>query len=351
MAEARQALALLVDDARIPDAMNRREVKDLLRRHAAILAVSGPFARWTLRALGGRTKIVYAHHVGQTGPHLAAFEPGLTQMQLDDDLAMLGRHFEFAPLSEVLAADAPSPRLAVTFDDGYDLIAGGALEVLNAHGVTATTFVLTAMLDNRGLMWRNKLSAILALRPRERCVSAYNALMERTGSPGIAAASELLGAAVGWEVGRKDELADELWAACDMPPLSEFLDEHRPYFSARGLARWLADGHDVGLHTDTHPDCSRLDADGARAEIIDPARRLCAELERGSLALSYPFGSRCRPAQERLLDESGLFDCALGIRGFSPRGTDPLRLERASIERELRFSVYGKAFLGHPRSS
>ena len=38
-----------------------------------------------------------------------------------------------------------------------------------------------------------------------------------------------------WDMARKDELADALWAACDMPPLSEFLDEHRPYFTADGL--------------------------------------------------------------------------------------------------------------------
>ena len=275
-------------------------------------------------------------------------------MQLDDVLTTLGRHFEFAPLADVLAAnqagDGSSLRLAVTFDDGFDLIASGALDVLNAHGVKATTFVLTTMLDNRNLMWRNKLSAILTLRGEERAVSAYNALMQRTGSSRVGAGAELLAGAMRWDMARKDELTDELWAACDMPPQSEFLDEHRPYFTARGLARWLADGHAVGLHSATHPDCSRLDADGVRAELVDPARRLCAELERGSLALSYPFGRRCRPAQERLLAETGLFDCALGIRGFSPHGTDPLRLERASIETDARFSVYGKALLGYPRS-
>lgn len=295
---------------------------------------------------------MYAHHVGLVGPHLAAFGPALTPERLDDRLTTLGRHFEFAPLQEVLAdngADGSSRRLAVTFDDGFDLIEGGALDVLAAHGVKATTFVLTAMLDNRGLMWRNKLSAIGALRPAERCVRAYNALMERVGSPGIDDASQLLGAAWGWEMARKDELADELWAACDMPSLEEFLDEHRPYFTADGLARWRADGHAVGLHTATHPDCSRLDGDGVRAEILEPARRLHAELGGAALSLSYPFGRRCSSEHERLLAESGLFDCALGIRGFSPRGTDRLRLERASIEDDMRFSVYGKAFLAFPR--
>ena len=158
---------------------------------------------------------------------------------------MLGRDFEFAPLSEVLADNAAgggSRRLAVTFDDGFDLIAGGALDVLDAHGVKATSFVLTAMLDNRGLMWRNKLSAIQALRPAERYLAAYNAIADRAGLPHIGDATELLSSAMGWDMARKDELADLLWGACDMPPLSEFLDEHRPYFTADGLATWLARG-------------------------------------------------------------------------------------------------------------
>jgi peptidoglycan/xylan/chitin deacetylase (PgdA/CDA1 family) len=329
-------------------------VADPLRRQVAILALSRPFARRTLRALGRRTKIVYAHHVGPPAPHLAAFGPAFTPERLDEHLTTLGHHFEFAPLAEVLtdnAAGGASRRLAVTFDDGFDLIAGGALDVLDAHGVKATTFVLTATLGNRGLMWRNKLSAIQALRPAERAVSAYNALAQRTGVPPIGDASEFLGAAMEWDMARKDELADELWGACDMPPLGEFLDEHRPYFTADGLAQWRAGGHAVGLHSATHPDCSRLDDRGVLAEILEPAQRLCAELGQASVTFSYPFGRRCRPAQARLLAESGLLGCALGIRGCSPVGTDPLRLERASVESDMRFSVYGKAFLGYPHSS
>ena len=136
-----------------------------------------------------------------------------------------------------------------------------------------------------------------------------------------------------------------------MPPLAEYLDEHRPYMTAETAARWRADGHVIGLHTRTHPDCSRLDADGLRREILDPARSLCDELGCASVAFSYPFGRRCAPAHEPLLAESGLLDCALGISGLSPRGTDRLRLERASIEGDMRFSVYGKAFLGIPRTT
>jgi peptidoglycan/xylan/chitin deacetylase (PgdA/CDA1 family) len=323
---------------------------DSLRRHAGILALSPPLVRWTLRRLAGRTGIVYGHHVGTPAPHLAGVGGALTPEQLDERLSALGRHFEFAPLHEVLAEGAER-RLAVTFDDGFDLVASGALDVLNAHRVRATTFVLTGMRGNRGLMWRNKLSAILALRPPETCVRAYNALATRAGLPRIAGHAELMRAAMGWDMTRKDELADELWAACDMPPLSEYLDEHRPYLTAGAAARWLADGHTIGLHTRTHPDCSRLDAEGVRIEILEPARSLCAELGCASVAFSYPFGRRCAPAHEPLLEGSGLLDCALGIAGLSRRGTDRLRLERASLEGDMGFSVYGKALLGVPRGT
>jgi peptidoglycan/xylan/chitin deacetylase (PgdA/CDA1 family) len=95
-------------------------------------------------------------------------------------------------------------------------------------------------------------------------------------------------------------------------------------FTRETLARWVADGHAVGLHTHTHPDCARLDDDGVRAEIIEPARRLSAELGIASLAFSYPFGRRCSAAH-------------------------PFRLERAS-EGDMRFSVYSQALLGFPGS-
>jgi len=182
-----------------------------LRRPAAALALSGPVARLTRRALEGRTKIVYAHHVEPPAHHHAAFGPALTPEQLDDHLTTLGRHFEFASLPAVLEhntdGNGSSQMLAVTFDDGFDLVRSGALEVLNAHGVRATTFVLTAMLDNRGLMWRNKLSAIQTLRPEEAYVSANNRLMASVGCPGIRDATEFLSAAMRWDMGRKEELA------------------------------------------------------------------------------------------------------------------------------------------------
>ena len=321
-----------------------------IKRAIGSVALAPGVEARTRRSLRKRLNVVYLHYVGELRPYYADFYAGSSLEQLDADLTKLGRYFEFCSLRELVAGAhrADAPRLAITFDDGFDLIENGAADVLDRHGVRATAFVVTSVLDNRGLMWRNKLSAIRALAAASVYVPAYNALMERTGLPTIAAAAALMPASEAWPTPSKDELADELWRACGLPPIDEFLLAERPYFSWDGLREWIARGHEVGLHTHTHPFCSRLDAEGVEREIVEPARLLRRRLDLGFLAFSYPFGDRLDAASEREMHARGVFDCAFGIEGFARRGTAPFRLERACIEGELDYPVFGKALLGLP---
>jgi peptidoglycan/xylan/chitin deacetylase (PgdA/CDA1 family) len=332
-------------------------VKPLRRAVKASLggvALSRPLAPHARRALRGRVNVVYAHYVGGSVPYYADFYVGSTREQLASDLRRLRKYVDFAPLVDVVTdggepSESERPRLAVTFDDGFDMIGNGVADLLEAEGVRATTFVITATVGNENLMWRNKLSAIRALRADATVVARYNDVAARNGLRTIAHAYEVMGASAAWPMRRKEELVDTLWSLCDMPPLAEFLDEHRPYFTWHGLDEWVARGHAVGLHTATHPYCDRLDADAVEAEVVAPARLLRERLSSEFLPLSYPFGARLPRAAEGRLYEAGVFDCAFGIDGFAPRGTAPYRLERACIEGELGFPVLAKALLGLPR--
>jgi hypothetical protein len=78
---------------------------------------------------------------------------------------------------------------------------------------------------------------------------------------------------------------------------------------------------------------------------------LRAKLGRRFLPFSYPFGVRLGGAAERQLYENGVFDCAFGIEGFVPRGTPAYRLERACIEGDFAFSVFGNVLLESMRLS
>jgi len=251
-------------------------LKTVVKKGVGLLALLPPLNVWTRRGLRDGINVVYTHYVGATVPYYADFYAGSTIERFDRDLAVLKRYFEFVPLVEMVRRSAPQgeashPLLALTFDDGFDALQNGVMEVLDRHAIRATSFVLTGMLDNVNLMWRNKLVAIRALREERLYVAQYNTLMAKVGRPGIACGDELLPDSAGWVMESKEELVDALWEACDMPALDEFLAQHRPYFTWDGLKRWLAAGHDVGLHTSTHPFCSRLGREEIRAEIEEPS--------------------------------------------------------------------------------
>jgi peptidoglycan/xylan/chitin deacetylase (PgdA/CDA1 family) len=297
--------------------------------------------RRTRRVLEGGINVVYAHYVGPQRPHVEAFYYGTDAAWLDATLKELARSFTFAPLADVLAGTAPSAKgrapLAVTFDDGFDMMSGGVLEVLGQHGVSATVFVITGCVGNQQLMWRNKLSAMVSMSSRAQDVYADLAAERNlAGGP-------LLGASRSWPMADKDVIADQLWRRCDMPPLQDYLARERPYFTWDGLRSWIAAGHSVGLHTRTHPRCDRLVPADVDREIAAPAAQLRVELGLDAVPLSYPFGLRLAPDTEEALVRDGVVSSAFGIRGFAPRGTPSQRLERAPLEKRMRWEVFGRS--------
>jgi peptidoglycan/xylan/chitin deacetylase (PgdA/CDA1 family) len=316
----------------------RAAVKVALGRAAGI----PPAARRLSDSLSGSANIVYAHYVGPSRPYLDAFYYGTDARWLDETLGELSRAFSFVPLSEVVAGTASGrngrPPLAVSFDDGFDMSSGDVPEILARHGVSATVFAITSCIGNGQLMWRNKLSATAALTAPERLEEAYGELAAEHGL----ATGPVLDASRDWPMADKDDLADELWRRCDMPPLEQYLAAERPYFTWDGLRGWLAAGHEVGLHTHTHPRCDRLDAAAIEREIRLPAAQLRRELGLDGVALSYPFGLRLPAQVEAGLIAEGVVTCALGIRGFSQLGTPPQALERATLEQHMRWEVFGR---------
>jgi len=80
-----------------------------------------------------------------------------------------------------------------------------------------------------------------------------------------------------------------------MPSESAYLEKHRPYMGWDEIRVWTANGHEIGLHTETHQRCDRLSGEGIQREIVRPAVALRSELGVEFLPFSYPFGP-CLPA-------------------------------------------------------
>jgi peptidoglycan/xylan/chitin deacetylase (PgdA/CDA1 family) len=308
-------------------------------------ALLRPFAR---RVFVHHTNIIYYHLIGEN----QAYSPSdATVVRFSQDLTRLRKVFTFATLKKVCEHNqsdsvSDTPLLALTFDDGFRMSGTELMQVLNHHNVKATQFLIMSCMDNLSLMWRHKISAIASMVPEAIYVTKYNDLAARAGFSPIRAGADLQLACAGWSMARKDEWADELWRACDMQPVGGFLDEYRPYFTWKEVQTWLDAGHSVGLHTQTHPYCSRLNDDEIEEEVARPGQELRKRLCLDFLPFAYPFGDRLPAPKERALLQRGIFDSAFGIRGFSPRGTAHYRLERAGIAGlGLGWSVFAKPMI------
>jgi peptidoglycan/xylan/chitin deacetylase (PgdA/CDA1 family) len=295
--------------------------------------------------------VVYYHVVGDDKPYYSGLYGGNTLARFSKNLEDLKKVFTFETLETVCeykrgGFTATKPPLAVTFDDGLKLNDPRLLQILDDHGVKVTSFLITSCIDNQNLMWRNKLCAIKTMAPQSICVTQYNALAAKAGLAPIRRVADLMSATSAWRMSLKDELADELWRACDMPPLGEFLEQHQPYFTAEEIEEWLGAGHGIGLHTRTHPFCSRLTSDEVDDEVVQPALDLRKRFGLDFLPFSYPFGDPLPVETEGALLEHRIFDCAFGNRGFAPCDSVGHRLERAGVDSMgLGWPVFGRAMI------
>jgi peptidoglycan/xylan/chitin deacetylase (PgdA/CDA1 family) len=92
-------------------------------------------------------------------------------------------------------------------------------------------------------------------------------------------------------------------------------------------------GHDIGFHTETHPDLGVIVPEEARREIIGASSRLDAELGEHSGLFAYPFGGRRNMSEENqaVVNQLGLRCCLSAYGGTVRVGDDPLRLKRIAI--------------------
>jgi peptidoglycan/xylan/chitin deacetylase (PgdA/CDA1 family) len=92
-------------------------------------------------------------------------------------------------------------------------------------------------------------------------------------------------------------------------------------------------GHDIGSHTETHPDLGVIAKEDARREVEGGSSRLDSELSEHSGLFAYPFGGRKNMSEQNqlVLKELGL-RCSLSAYGGTVQvGDDPLRLKRITV--------------------
>lgn len=211
---------------------------------------------------------------------------------------LLRRGYEAKTLAEAVDEPESDKTFVVTFDDAYRSVREQALPILSRLGVRASLFVPTDVVDRRGLM------------------------------------TEMIPIPEAW-VGTPDDMCAMSWE------------------EVRSL---VAAGWEIGSHTCSHPDLTKVDGPRLRAE-LKRSKEICEDqLQMPCTSFAYPFGTY----DDRVMKEVRLagYECAVTLeqhvldplygRGLMdvPRegvypstGWPKFLLNTSSLVRRLRFSA------------
>lgn len=252
----------------------------------------GAYERLVPRGLVG----VFYHVVsGRPLPHVRHIYAYPTPEQFADDLRFLARRFHpvsYAQVRDAVGGGPPLPPRAVmvSFDDGFAECLSVARPLLLEHGVPCTFFLTTGFLDNRSLMWRNRVSL---------CIERVEALPPGEAAAAAAALSDVAGRSLtagglpGWlrSLERADERLDEACRVLEVDAAA-FLRDARPYLSSDDARRLAADGFTLGAHTLTHRLLRGLGDDAVEAEIVESCRAVGELAGTPEVPFAFPFHGR-----------------------------------------------------------
>lgn len=205
-----------------------------------------------------------AHVVADSAPphvrHLYAV-PSIAKFQAD--LEFLCRNYRPLAMSELeelprrRGSMASARAFVLTFDDGarevYDVIA----PILRAKGVPAIFFLNSATVDNRQLMWRNKLSLLV-----EQCYQQPDRIPPQLGlQPGESLPERLLGLR-----SADDPAIDELARFFEVD-FDDYLRQAQPYLTSDQVKELARDGFEIGAHSHSHPFFQELTVEQQKHEI------------------------------------------------------------------------------------
>lgn len=291
-------------------------------------------------------RMIYYHMVREQ--HVPYYFPThISPGVFREQIRFLKNKYEIVSLPEAMArarqGDPLHRVLTITTDDGfvenYDFIA----PILVEENVTATFYLISGCLDNKELMWRNKL--LLVQNKTER--TQVQRLMQRLAvefnliEP-LPSDSLLSWSYRDWDMREKDFLANRIWEWSGMIPLAEWLGKHQPYLTTQHIQQLGNSGFHFGAHTRTHPFCSRLSYEQLVDEVIGSMNELKEKTGQAIHTVTYPFGNRAEPALEQQLiaDYKDQLTGLFGIQNTLCNRNNAYEWERDPMEQPFEPSIF-----------
>lgn len=252
------------------------------------------------------------------------------------DIISLSQAIEFAQNGESL-----KQKLVITFDDGFADNYTVAAPVLNDLKCNATLYLIGNCIDNKDLMWRNKLlliqkvDAAVLKSGLDKIVNQYKLSLQ--GYKNL----------MSWSfnhfpMDKKEEIVNNLWNYTMDVSVGEYLSKHQPYMTTKHIIELSNQGFEFGSHSMSHPIFNKLSYKKFKNEILDSKSIIEQITHKKINSFSYPFGKRASFAFEQRLKEESLDSITvfLGTRNKLKNTNNNLTLwERDNLEHSFEIAL------------
>lgn len=254
-------------------------VESLARGAASVTSPGGSGAPLT---------VLLFHRVLAEPDALSPGEP--TAAHFDAQMALLSRVFRLLPLDDALsmltAGRLPSRALCITFDDGYLDNLEVALPILQRHGIVATFYIASGLIDGGRMMHDTVIESV-----------------RRLVAPSVDLGWLGLGPRAVGDVASRLTLIEEIVRKIKYLPFAERLETcqrlaamaggelpNNLMMSSEQVRELHRAGMRIGAHTHEHPILSKLDAAEASSQIRKSRQVLADILGTAPSMFAYPNG-------------------------------------------------------------
>lgn len=252
----------------------------------------------------------------------------------------LSKHYNVVDLDSLIAGEAPSGSVSLTFDDGYASVYSNVFPFLQEKEFSATVYLVSDVVDNGRMVWVNELNYFLKchfLLTRGRVAEYFPIL------PGDNATAIISCCRLNYSPGEMRVLLEDLRREVALDEQKHAANAHL-YLTWDQIRTMQQAGFAFGNHTRTHPNMARL----SRDEQLDEISQAQAELERhvtGVVSFAHPFGHRGSSAIQ-LASEVGL-KSAVDVGGYN-RPLERLSVARVHLSNESLAGLFARTEVVEP---
>ncbi len=248
----------------------------------------------TLIKLSGQRLILLAYHTvcDEIPVHLKHLYQPRNITTFKNDMEYLLRYYEPIDLHgmiQLVQNEFPSRKkyFFVTFDDGLSGFYHHAAPILSDKGISATCFLNSAFIDNKGLFYRFKISILIEEIQKHKNSPSFwknfHELKDKYALPAGYYRDILLNLNHNY-----NEFISDIAGMLEVD-FDEYLKEHQPYLTSGQINELIGKGFHFGGHSIDHPDFSALTENEIVKQAVQSTLTISDKFNLRYRVFAFPF--------------------------------------------------------------